>query len=391
MSFIVHSGWRQDPVGKAGTAHLVEHLTTKNVPGFSRRQLSEFFEEEGGSFFSGATKDFGTNYGCFLPIRGGMVARSLELWSSILLSAELTQRVEEERQAVLLERQENLSSEGQIRLHRRYVASLLAGTPLDGRGPELMGGPEIISGITAKDAQAFYDAHYTPANISIVTMGGLAPGTIVSMLEKSSLGGDKNGTRTLLPMFLADTPFPKERIFQVSHRELFGAESDGTASYRTHALIPGAFSDRAVAAAMDLLGEELFDKVRISRNWAYHIGASYERFGDFFDVGVRCGKLDYRGVDSIDALVSDVAKKVMKDAPSFMTKRARRLSARQLADVSGNSVILGCTEDILYHDRIISLREEIELIAALTFEEVQEVLAYFIDERRRWTCLVTPD
>src|SRR6185436_16807916 len=102
------------------------------------------------------------------------------------------------------------------------------------------GDPQSISRITQSDLQAYYDIHYTPANMSVVCVGGLQLAEVVKLLTESPFATDKRGSRTPLPAYVPDIHPPFETRYVLETSEHIPKEARfQTGGYRSVAVIPG--------------------------------------------------------------------------------------------------------------------------------------------------------
>ena len=61
-AMMVHSGAREDPEGKEGTAHFLEHLLIENVQPWTYETARQYFQRFGGSAVFGKTYYDGASY-----------------------------------------------------------------------------------------------------------------------------------------------------------------------------------------------------------------------------------------------------------------------------------------------------------------------------------------
>src|SRR3989344_959027 len=100
MGFLIHSGAEQDPIGREGVAHFVEHLVSENAD-VSKKIMCDFFHDSGGMVDLGTTGYPGTSYQLFLPIERSILAKALDIFSSMLVTAQLELQIERERHVIM--------------------------------------------------------------------------------------------------------------------------------------------------------------------------------------------------------------------------------------------------------------------------------------------------
>lgn len=301
VGFLIYSGAEQDPVGLEGLAHFIEHLVSKNAS-ISQKEIEAFFEESGGSINTGSTSYGCTHYEFFVPTDRAVVSKAFSLFGQMLLASKMERFIERERQVIIGEFHRSYPLKWKVDLEMRERRALYKGRWLE-RFITPIGTPESVGRITQADIQTHYDAHYTPANISLVCVGGMKLDEIVQLLSESSLSVNKQGARTPLPAYVEDIDPPLEThyIFEVS-KHISTADPVAVGSYRSVAVIPGNVNT-ALRILKNMLNEVLDDEVRQSRAWAYDIRNVFCNFHHFHEFAINCGALKLESLDTIDEVV----------------------------------------------------------------------------------------
>ena len=194
VGFLIHSGAEQDPAGLEGLAHLTEHLVSQNA-GRTKNEIRSFFEGCGGTVGLGRTSYARTEFNFFAPADKGLLAEAFAIFGRMLVTAELTRSVEEEKQIVTGEFNRHYPNRIGLELDWRERAALYGDCWL-GRFVRPLGAPVSIERIAQSDLRSFYDGHYAPANMSVVAVGGMTPDEIAELIAQSPFAGNKRGTRT---------------------------------------------------------------------------------------------------------------------------------------------------------------------------------------------------
>ncbi|MDP3954496.1 MAG: insulinase family protein [bacterium] len=79
MKMVVHAGAKDDPEGKDGVAHFVEHLVNNNIDGCTKEQVKGYLDEIGGSANFGSTSYEATSYKCSVPLEGNNLELALDI------------------------------------------------------------------------------------------------------------------------------------------------------------------------------------------------------------------------------------------------------------------------------------------------------------------------
>ncbi len=173
---VISGGAADDPVGKEGLAHLVEHLTARAKPD-GRIQRSNLLDFAGAASWNGATTHDVTTYGVVGPkealrnllvIEGGRLAGPLAGLDAHVfeverdnVKAELAERDEQGAPgAVQTKLYQALYPEGH-RYHRPVLGTM-----------------KSVSELSVADAQAFVEKYYVPSNVTLYVAGDLELSTI---------------------------------------------------------------------------------------------------------------------------------------------------------------------------------------------------------------------
>ncbi len=172
-------GSRDEPTGKRGMAHLMEHMMFKGSKNIKPEEHSKLIDQAGGRD-NAFTRDDVTGYWSLLPKE----------------KLELALRLEAERMENLIITPENLNSEREVvkeewrvRLENQPVSKAFdkfrdiafAGTPY-AKGPE--GYMEDLDSITVEDLQGFYKTYYAPNNAVLVIAGDVEANAILPLAKK---------------------------------------------------------------------------------------------------------------------------------------------------------------------------------------------------------------
>ncbi len=388
VGFLVHSGAAHDPAGYEGVAHFVEHLVSANA-NIPSQKIRDFFEDNGGEVNLGTCNYAYTIYNFFVPAKRAVLANALLTFGQMLLSAQLKNHVEREREVVLGEFRRSHPTKLAFTLRMLEHTALYGGHWLE-RRIDALGTPDSIAHITEEEVQRYYDAHYTPANISIVGVGGMTLSEIVELLEQSPFAVHKKGARTPLPMPLTEVTPPLEtrHVFRISeHVNMKEALESG--AYESIAKIPGSINGQIVGIVSAMLDEVLFEEVRERRRWTYSISTSYYDFGEFRKFSINCGSITLQAIDDIEDVVNACID-VTRDRHDLFEKMKRRVIAYyRMSDTTGKKVCENALRDLSKVGRIVSSEEIITILELITMEDVQTCFSWLTPERR-WTSILRP-
>ncbi len=172
-------GAADEPVGKSGIAHFLEHLMFKGTEAVPDGQFSPIVEANGGNDNAFTSQDYTAYYQQVaadrLPLMMEMEAdrmRGLILDDAAMLT---------ERDVVLEERALRTDSDpGSLFTEQRDAAQYLNhpyGTPV-------IGWPNEVDALTLQDALDFYGVFYAPNNAILVVAGDVQPAEVLALAEQ---------------------------------------------------------------------------------------------------------------------------------------------------------------------------------------------------------------
>lgn len=180
---VSHMVWYQvgaadEPVGKSGLAHLLEHLMFKGTPEVGDGAFSRTIAANGGNDNAFTSWDYTAYFQNIAKDRLELVMKmEADRMANLALTAE---QVTAERGVVLAERQQTSENDPQSRLREAMRAALFVNHPY---GRPIIGWSEEISHLQREDALAFYRTWYSPANVIVVISGDVTAAAVRPMAE----------------------------------------------------------------------------------------------------------------------------------------------------------------------------------------------------------------
>ena len=164
------NGSADDPPGKSGIAHFLEHLMFKGTKTHPKGAFSEAVAEIGGQENAFTGNDY-TAY--FQRVAKEHLGLMMEFEADRMTGLVLTDEiVAPEREVVMEERRMHCDADPNSQLNEAVQAALFThhpyGTPIIGWGHE-------IEGLGREDALAYYNRFYTPENAILVLAGDIEP------------------------------------------------------------------------------------------------------------------------------------------------------------------------------------------------------------------------
>jgi zinc protease len=171
-------GSKDEPAGKSGISHLLEHMMFKGTPQYGPSFLSRLIQKNGGTDNAHTTKDY-TAY--FEIVPSDRILLPIELEADRMKNLVLDPKeVLSERSVVMEERRLRYDDDPQKSLFEEVVAGAYKMHPY--RRP-VIGWMSEIKSIEREDLYAYYKKNYSPANAFIVVVGDVNADEILRKIK----------------------------------------------------------------------------------------------------------------------------------------------------------------------------------------------------------------
>jgi zinc protease len=181
---VVHMVWYRvgaadEPPGKSGIAHFLEHLMFKGTDDRAAGELSELVELNGGSDNAFTSWDY-TSY--FQRVAADRLELMMELEADRMRDLQMTEDdVMTERNVILEERNQRTDNDpGALFMEQRRAAQYL-NHPY---GIPVIGWRQEVEQLTREDAFSFYRRYYAPNDAIVVVAGDVDPEEVKALAEK---------------------------------------------------------------------------------------------------------------------------------------------------------------------------------------------------------------
>lgn len=262
------AGSRDDPAGRGGLAHLLEHLVFKGSTARSARALAEAMDALGGAFNAFTGREQTCFHGRLLGTR---LAEGLELLAELVVAPRLDESDLNSERGVVLDELAMIADDPAESADELLGGCLWGAHPL-GR-PEA-GTPETVRVIEVSDLTAFHRAHYGAQGAVLAVAGRADPDRVLAFADRV-FGVLPPGP----PRARREAPAPR------ADARLLGRPSE-----QAHLVLgaPGpaqADPDRWAAALLaSILGgspsSRLFQALREERGICYEVGAAATDYAD---------------------------------------------------------------------------------------------------------------
>lgn len=171
-------GAADEPPGKSGIAHLLEHLMFKGTAKYPDGAFSRILRANGSHENAFTTHDYTVYH---QRITNDRLALVMELEADRMQNLVLAEEdVLPERDVVLEERRERTENDPASLLDEQIDAALYTAHPY---GKPVIGWMSEVSQLTRADAMNFYSEHYQPANAILIVAGDVVPADVKRLAE----------------------------------------------------------------------------------------------------------------------------------------------------------------------------------------------------------------
>jgi len=380
-------GGADEPPGKSGIAHFLEHLMFKGTDELAPGEFSEIVEANGGANNAFTGRDMTSYLQRVASERLELVIRmEADRMRDLQLSEDVVQT---ERNVILEERAQRTDSDPAALFAEQRNAALYLNHPY---GIPLIGWRHEMEGLTLQDALDFYEGHYAPNNAILIVAGDVEPDEVLRLARKH-FGP------------LEPAPDIPERVRpqeppQLSERRLVMEDSRVGQPYLTrNYLAPERDSgNQEMAAALELLAELLggspatsilagklvFDRKIALRAAAFYNGTTYDDTSFGFQVIPNHGV----SLDEAEAALDQAIAEFLEEGvgPDQLARVKRRAHA---ARIYANDSALGLVRRYGYALTAGLTLEDIaawpETVQAVTAEDVMTAAREVLDRRRAVT------
>jgi zinc protease len=385
-------GAADEPQGKAGIAHFLEHLMFKGTPKYPDGAFSRIIRANGGEENAFTSQDYTAYHQRVMKERLPLV---MELEADRMQNLVLTdENVLPERAVVQEERRERIENEPGGLLAEQLDAALFTAHPY---GKPVIGWMSEVEQLTRQDALDFYDRHYEPANAILIVAGDVTAEEVKTLAEKYY--GPLQNKRSVAERRRTAEPEPNAER-RVTMRDARASSPSWQRQYMTPAArhLPQR-EELAMSLLADILGggnqSRLYQKLTVETKIAAYAGAWFS--ADMLDYGAfglyaapNPGNSIEDVEKAIDEVLADLAAKgitaeeLERSRNSVIAGATYLLDSQEaLARIFGVSLATGQTiDDIMNWERD---------IAAVTLEDVNKAARTAFDPKDSVTGILLPE
>ena len=366
-------GSADDPVGKSGIAHFLEHLMFKATDKLASGEFSRIVARNGGQENAFTSWDY-TGY--FQRVARDRLEIVMELEAGRIRGLRLDEEVvRPERDVILEERSARTDNQPSALLAEQIGAAQFLRHPY---GTPIIGWRHEIETLDHNDALAFYRRYYAPDNAILIVAGDISAAELKPLAEKYYGVIPPAGT----PARQRPVEPPQISPRRVSLEDARVAQSSLTRSYLapSHGTIGG--DSVALQVFAEILGSKstsrLYQGLVVERALAAWAGSSYQALAlDASRFFVYADALPGVSIADVEVALDEVIAELLLNGPSdeeVASAKSRMQDAvvyaldnpQSVASIFGNAMSVGLSvEDIeSWPERVAAVTRERIMTAA---------------------------
>ncbi len=314
------AGSADEPAGKTGLAHYLEHLLFKGTKKIPPGEFSKIIKRHGGEDNAFTSRDYTAYFQRIAKEHLGMV---MAMEADRMQNLQLSEKdVETELEVIKEERRERTENDPRTLFGERMTAAHFVAHPY--RRP-VVGWMADVERLTLADVLAFYRRYYTPANAILVVVGDITVDEVKRLAEMHY--GKLKNTARIKPRWRTPEPPPltarrlemrDARVRLPVFQRLYVAPSYRTAKgNQAHAL--DVFAEALGGGTTSVL----YRKLVVEEKLAAYIGAFYSGDDrDYGTFGIYAAPAPGVAPDKLESRIDAVLREVL--ANGIDEKRLKR-------------------------------------------------------------------
>ncbi len=378
VGYWVKAGTRDEPRGKAGVAHLVEHTSFRRTRHRTSRRIARDFENVGAYANAYTTKEETCYYVRTLSdhLRG-----VLGTLTDVVISPVFDPTDVDKERSIITEEIRSYEDEAEEYIFDLAEQQLFGQHPL---GSPIVGTVRTVQGMSVDDLRAFHERHYHAKGTVLTVSGDVHVPRFLDLVERLTLdmptGQQRRRRRT--PQAQA----PSRKTVDWSSQQSHLLWHTATAGYHS--------SDRAALSLLNvILGDGMSSRlnlrIREANGIAYTIYSQIQLFTDVGMFAIYAG-MDERNVGRSQRMIERELRKLVEGGvrPSELKRAKEQMRATRimaLESLTSRMNLLG--KGMLDEGRPEDPFREIDELNAVTLDEVNAV-AHRVCDPDRWHRLI---
>jgi len=362
---IVNTGSRDEPEGKAGLAHFIEHLIFKRTEKRSTNQILNRLESVGADLNAYTTKEYTCVHASFL---NPYLDRTLDLFNDIIFHSTFPEEEMDKEKSVILDEISSYLDQPEEAINDDFEDMLFAGHSL---GNNILGTTESVQNFTREDVINFRKANYRTDEIVVAVLGNYTLNSVVNKGNKYFADVEENNPvkKRIKPRILPQSNTTIYKPIMQAHCIL------GTQAYSTYQsqkvplmLLNNYFGGNGMSSVLNL-------QIREKYGIAYTIESNFSPLSDTGIFSIYFGTDKEKQVKALSLIFKEIKKLREHPLNELQLQKAKNKFIGQIALGEENRIglIISMAKSLIDHNKIDSLETVFEKINAVTTSQMAEV------------------
>ena len=369
----VRSGSRREPAELNGVSHFIEHMVFKGTRRRTAEDIAREADSVGGMLDAFTAKEMV----CFnTKVLGEHLPRAFDILADMALEPKFDEEDIAREQSVILEEIRMTQDNPEDLVHELFSQNFWTPHAL---GKPILGTPETVSSFTRERLKDWFRASYAPNNLVITAAGKLTHKKMVKLVTErfGELARVENGHPDTTPKAAPHVTLRSKLELEQVHI-CIGVQAFPMTDRRRFAV---SVMNNVLGGGMS---SRLFQNVREKMGLAYAIFSELNSYRDVGVLSVYAGT----SLETAGRLVQCVLEEFrrLRDAklPEEELRRAKDhlKGATLLALESSGQRMNSLARYHMYFNRHFSPKELIEMLEAVTAEEIQAIAKEFFRSER---------
>ncbi|WP_374166244.1 M16 family metallopeptidase [Arcticibacter sp. MXS-1] len=379
---VINTGSRDEPDGKDGLAHFIEHLLFKQTEKRSTKQILNYIESVGGDLNAYTTKEYTCIHASFLS---PYLSRAFDLFEDIVFHSTFPEKEMDKEKSVILDEIASYEDQPEEAIQDDFEDMMFEGHSL---GRNILGTSESVMALRKEDVTSFLTAGYCPGQIVIGVSGSYPIHVLEHHFQKyfGHILPRPNAVRRTPPALYTSNRRVKKPIAQC-HCVL------GTQAYSLHderktglMLLNNILGGSGMSSVLNLT-------VREKYGIAYTIESNYTPLCDTGIFSIYFGT-DAGKAERALALIQKQLRRFREDGLNSRTLEMAKKKFNGLIALGEDnrlSLIIAMTKSLIDYDRVDTLAEVFSRVNAVTPEQISAIAEEVFDPERLSVLMFEPE
>ena len=362
---IVNAGTRDEPLGREGLAHFIEHLLFKGTKRRKSYHILSRMEIVGGEINAYTTKEETAIYSTFMS---PFLDRAMELMYDVVYNSTFPEKELIKEKEVVLDEIASYRDNPQEQIYDDFEGQVFQTHPL---GKPILGTTKTVKSFNREDIWNFIQKNYQPHRIAITVAGNYSMQKVIKTVAKyfdDIPAGINNYRKPSAHEYIPLTKsFPKE-TYQAHWIMGNVAYSYGHANRTAMALLNNILGGPGMNSRLNL-------SIREKYGFTYNIDSTYQPYSDTGVFSIYLGT-DKKALEKTVRLVHKELKKLReKKLGILQMKQARQQLIGQIAlgRESKVNLMLSAGKYFLNFNKVDTLNEITNRIESVSPENLLEI------------------